>query len=318
MPSGNKVNLGNLAEVGIMFELVSFQVMQSPGAIYQPNASNLYISNFEVVGSPPNTSDSGFVSLLNSSIVASECALWMCVQAFEMSMVNPNQTQVVMQEFSQFRNSTAATTLGGTLGISTIPLQDIPSTMNPRPHGNYTVGLGAYSAFKAYLSPTFNGSVDLREESMISSSDVIEAIWTSTGDLDKWIKTVATSLTNAIRADKINGNQDAALNAVQDAFYNGQAYQLGYDVRWPWIILPVVLVVWSLIILVITMIKTARSSVRAWKGSPLAILFMDVDDQIKNAAFGQLGVHNGLQKSVGRIKVKMEADREGRWFFKRV
>ena len=88
--------------------------------------------------------------------------------------------------------------------------------------------------------------------------------------------------------------------------------------RWPWIILPVVLVVWSLIILATTMIKTARSPVGAWKGSPLAILFMDVDDQIKKAAIGQLGVHNGLQKSVGRIKVKMEADQEGRWFVKRV
>lgn len=88
--------------------------------------------------------------------------------------------------------------------------------------------------------------------------------------------------------------------------------------RWPWIILPVALVIWSLIILVTTMIKTAKSPVRAWKGSPLAVLFMDVDDQIKETAVAQLDVYNGLQRSVGRMKLKMETDQEGRWHFKRV
>ena len=317
MPSGNKANLTNFAgEYGLTYAPISFQVMQSPGAIYQQKGSNLYISNFEVVGGLANSSGLESVPWPNSSTVASECALWMCVQAFEMSMVNADQTQVVMQEFSQIKNANTVLVDGGL--FDNITFQDIPSTMNPRPDGNYTVGTGAYWAFQYYLSPTFSGSVSLRAESKVSSSDVIEAIWSSTADLDKWIKTVATSLTNAIRADKTNGNQNVTLDAVQDAFYNGQAYQLGYDVRWPWIILPVVLVVWSLIILATTMIKTARSPVRAWKGSPLAMLFMDVDDQIKKAAIGQLDVHNGLQNSVGRMKVKMEADQEGRWFLKRV
>lgn len=66
------------------------------------------------------------------------------------------------------------------------------------------------------------------------------------------------------------------------------------------------------------MIQTATSPVSAWKGSPLAVLFMDVDDQIKETAIGQLGIRDGLQESVGKMKVKMEADQEGRWFVKRV
>ena len=295
--------------------------MQSPGAIYRQNDSSLYISNFEVVGDVANSSGWASVSWPNSSTVASECALWMCVQAFEMSMVNANQTQAVqavMQEFSQFQNKTAVDMIDdGTPLYEPYTFQDIPGTMNPRPEGNYTVGWEAYYAFQNYLGTMFNGSILLFPNSMVPSSDVVEAIWSSAGDLDKWIKTVATSLTNAIRADKTNGKQNAALAAIEDAFYNGQAYQLGYEVRWPWIILPVAVVMCSLIILVATMIKTAKSPVRAWKGSPLAILFMDVDNQIKETAVGQLDVYNGLSNSVGRMKVIMEADREGRWFVKR-
>ena len=45
---------------------------------------------------------------------------------------------------------------------------------------------------------------------------------------------------------------------------------------------------------------------------------MDVDDQIKETAVGQLDVYNGLPKSIGRMKVKMETDQEGRRHLKKV
>ena len=314
MPSGNIANLTEPdSQAGSAPGVVILQVMPSPGAIYKQNDSNLYISNFEVVGSPASSRNPQYYPpWTNSSIVASECALWMCVQAFGSSTINANQTQVVMQEVSQGRNATALAQTGGNFTF-----QDIPSEMNPKSDANYTIGWEGWMAFRIYLEPMFNGSASSYPESRKASSDVVDALWSSTGDLDKWIKTVATSLTNAIRADKTNGNQDTTLEAIHDAFYNGQAYQLGYSVRGPWIILPVVLVVWSLIMLATTMIKTARSPVRAWKGSPLAVLFMDVDDQIKKTAVGQLDIYNGLPKSVRGTKVKLEADREGRWCFNR-
>ena len=315
MPSGNIANLTDFGNQYATNEAaVILQVMPSPGAIYKQNDSNLYISNFEVVGSPSSPLFPATVPWTNSSTVASECALWICVQAFGSSTINANQTQVVIQDFSQIRNTTAIAQ-----GHSSDPFtfHNLPSEMNPRPDANYTIGFMGWNAFQFYLGPMFNGSVSLWPASTKASSDVVEALWSSTGDLDKWINMVATSLTNAIRADKTDGNQDDNLEAKYDAFYDGQAYQLGYSVRWPWIILPTVLVVWSLIILATTMIKTARSPVRAWKGSPLAVLFMDVDDQIKKTAVGQLDIYNGLPKSVGGTKVKLEADQEGRWCFKR-
>ena len=318
MPSGNIANLTDYGKPnGVNKEgAVLFQVMPSPGAIYKQNDSNLYISNFEVAGSPSGPSErppSG--PWTNSTTVASECALWFCVQAFGSSTINANQTQVVLQEFSSVRNATAIMTVDTT---DPFTFQGIPSEMNPRPDASYTIGFLGWDALRLYLGPMFKGSVSSYVSSTKASSDVVEALGSSTGDLDKWIKKVATSLTNAIRADKTRDpDHHATLEAKHDAFYGGQAYQLGYSVRWPWIILPVVLVVWSLIMLATTMIKTARSPVGAWKGSPLAVLFMDVDDQIKKTAVVQLDIYSGLPKSVGGTKVKLEADEEGRWCFKR-
>ena len=172
MPSGNKPNLTDSgAPYYNIGDSVSFQVMESPGAIYQQNDSTLYISNFKVVGSPLGTPELEGVPLPYSSTVASECALWMCVQAFE---VNANQTEVVVQKFSQIKNATTAITQGG--DFANINFQDIPRTMNSSPYGNYTVGLGASRAFQSYLSPTFNGSLSVLADSTVASSDVIEAI----------------------------------------------------------------------------------------------------------------------------------------------
>lgn len=154
-------------------------------------------------------------------------------------MVNTTQTQVVVQEFSQVTNATTAIAQGG--DHDNITFVGIPTAMHPIDQGNYTVGLGAYRAFQSYLGHTFNGSLTQQEggTKIVDSNVVMEAIWSSAGDLDQWIKTVARSLTNAIRADE-DGNLQFDADAKD--FY-GQAYVLGYYVRWPWIVLPVVLVI---------------------------------------------------------------------------
>ena len=86
--------------------------------------------------------------------------------------------------------------------------------------------------------------------------------------------------------------------------------------RWRWIILPAVLVLSSLLILIVTIVKTARSPVQAWKGSPLALLFTDVDQDIRRRAEGRIDVYQSLEDSVGKIEVMMKNDEHGNWAFK--
>lgn len=313
MPSGMVANLTNLAEKGGSAWGTSFQVMQSPGAIYKKNDNRrLYISNFEVVGSTATTLSA---SWSNSSTVASECALWMCVQAFETNMLNSNQTQIVTEEFPSIDDSHAWNFTD--VMDNGYTFLDIPSTMNPRSNAKYKVDFDARTSLHAYLEPMFNGSVYLNDESTLPSSDVIDAMFSQARNLDEWMKNVATSMTNAIRSEKTNQIQLGFTKGEQDEVYKGIGFQLGYEVRWPWIVVPAALVAWSLMICVATIFRTAISPIRAWKGSPLAILFMDVDPKMRKDAAGQMDVCNGLVKSVGKTKVVMEADCEGNWSLKR-
>ncbi|CAD6583014.1 MAG: hypothetical protein ASARMPREDX12_001151 [Alectoria sarmentosa] len=183
----------------------------------------------------------------------------------------------------------------------------LPANMNPKPDSQYTVDFSALNSFRDFLSPLINGSVWFSLETYGPTSDIVQAVWNATStDLDAWMKNIALSMTNARRV----------IEPASNDVYNGTGYQLGVQVRWRWIILPAALVVSSLIILIVTIIKTARSPVQAWKGSPLALLLLDVDLDIRRSADGRMDIFNGLQDSVRKTKVMMKSDQNGNWAFK--
>ena len=241
-----------------------------------------------------------------SSIVAAECAMWFCVQAYDISVTTTQQTQF-SQNFSKVANINRGPVYAGS-PLPNFTFLDLPAEMNQRQDSQFNISLYSASSFMSFFNSTFSGNVSFDWGGTTTpSSDVIQAIWNATtGDLDVWIKNVALSMTNALRE----------FNSAPDDLYNGTGYQLGIQVRWRWIILPAVLVLSSLLILIVTIVKTARSPVQAWKGSPLALLFTDVDQDIRKRAEGRMEVYQGLDDSVGKIKVMMKNDENGNWAFK--
>ena len=229
----------------------------------------------------------------------------MCTKAFEAQTSNTFQSSGAVRNFSQVVNSSTNVGFDDTTNFTFV---DLPEYMNPISHANYTVGMMATKAFQSYLQPLFNGNITLDETSTSPSSDAVQAIWNASADLDSWIKNVADSMSNAVRT---------TTPATSD-IYNGTGYQLGIRVRWLWIILPAVLVVSSLMILIAAIIKTERNPVYAWKGSPLVLLFMDVDRDIRKRANGRMDTFNGIAKSVGETRVAMNSDKVGDWVFKAV
>ena len=152
-------------------------------------------------------------------------------------------------------------------------------------------------------------NVTLFAESSAPSSDFTLAIWNATStDPDASMKNVAHSMTNALRAfDPISNDLYS---------YNGTGYQPGVQVRWRRIILPAVLVMSSLLILIVTIVKTARSPVQAWKGSPLALLLIDVDQDMRKRVEGRMDTSDGLKDSVSKTRVMMKSGHDGNWAFK--
>lgn len=318
LPSGNTVNLTN---TNLTYDDLSntanstdqqavFQVVSNTQDTYTTTSYNdslsdrLFIAKFEAFGAPYDPSGIAAISgddlfsWSNSSTIASECALWMCVQTYNASQVDGIQTESITSEFSDL------------VGFNVAP-HSIDNYTFLQPYSSYTVSSIATDAITGYIQGTdyFDGEIQLEGTSQNPSSDFVQAIWYASADpggLNAWIQTLARTVTNVIRT---RAPQSSGL-------YNGKAYQLGVRVRWPWVILPTSLVLSSLIILITTIVKTARSPVRAWKSSPLALLFMEVDRDITERATGQANRLNGLQKSTGKIEVMMRTDEQGDWIIK--
>jgi hypothetical protein len=300
MPSGYTANLTNFAEIDMG---VGFQVFQSEGFHYPSNDTDtLYLSNWEAVGAPANSV--GGTQWQNQTTVASECALWMCVQSYDVPATFSVQLmQVVNESFSKID---AATRQAHAL-VNNISFLALPEDMNPPPNQTFSISGLALLSLTEYFATMFEGNITLNQAEQNPSSDPVQAIWAASADLDTWLQTVAGSVTNVIRTSSpANKNQ----------MYNGTGYRIAYDVQWIWISLPALLVASSVLILVTIMIKTARSPVQAWKGSPLAVLFMDVDRGIRYGALGQLDRHGGVEKRIGKTRVTLGREKDGSWIFK--
>jgi hypothetical protein len=187
-----------------------------------------------------------------------------------------------------------------------ITFSTLPANKSLGVHANYTFSYQAYIGFTTFLSPLLTGNTTFDAHDEISSSDWTQAIWEASPDLDQWINNLAVSMTNVVRAG----------TPALDPTYNGIASQLGVSVRWWWLALPVAMVVLSLIFLIITIAKIAQGRVGAWKGSPLTLLFSDVQYEAKDKVSDQMNRCDGLQQTVGRTKVVLECQPTGNWMFK--
>jgi hypothetical protein len=279
---------------------LGFAVKSGTGGKYNSSLNDkLYIANFDVVGAPYMSLAQGFS---NQTTKASECAMWLCVQAYNVSTRSNNQVQTTIQTFSSINS-----TLTDEGVYNNYTFLTLPAEMNATPNTNYSVSFLGAGGFHDTLSTMFNGTADLDLESSSAASDAVDAIWSASANLDPWIQRVALSMTNALRNSS---------GLPSHALYNGTGYQLGISVRWPWIALPAAMVVLSLVFLAMVMVQTARSPVASWKGSPLAFLFFDIDQEMKRSVLGHTDRFNGIKDTVSDAKVVLRGQPGGIWTFK--
>ena len=300
MPSGNVAVQQNFWSpwTAVLNGYAGFNVMSGPGAFYKANDSSIiYISNFDVFGAPYNSykppSDPPN-EWPNGPTVSSECALWMCIQILNVTTARSQQFQNSPIQLSKVVNSSLFPS------DTSVNLTFIspPPQYAPAHSPNYTVGAMAIEFFSAYLESIINGTIIVNLLSSMPSSDATQAIWNGSADLDAWIKNLALSMTNVVRTNN---------PAPADAFYDGTGFQLAIQIHWGWISLPALLVLASGLILGCAITQTGRNSVRAWKGDPLAVLFMDVDPNIKQRGITQMDEFEGLQDAVGSERVVLQS-----------
>lgn len=297
MPSGTKARIDNYPQSAEGSTVI--QAMQGNGSMYRKNDTDMaYLTTFDVVGGPL----AGY-----STLIAAECALWLCVTAWATITFNGNQSQVSFGEYPHLSNASFEPTFshnGSRYGFS-----DLPGNMNAQPNSSFTYAQDDYFALQDFLAPLLNGKVQLFEASPRYTNDVMQAVLqassvaNATAGLDAWIKRAAMSMTHAIRTD----------HPEHDDMYDGVGYQLGYNIDWRWIILPAILVILSPILLIATIVKTAKSTVPPWKSNPLAMLFTQPDRDLRGIMAGHMDDYKGFPNKIGKTNATLEKCSDGGW-----
>jgi hypothetical protein len=238
-----------------------FQMMTTKGTHYNASSTTVrYFVNFEAIGMTFEN-----IGWSNSLISASECALWYCVQAYNISMDSNVLNLTVIDTWNTIEDTSGQDISGNTHYNFT----NIPKHFNTNLNSSYYVGENSFLAIQNFLG--FSGLAQAGGGYTFSGT-YTEAVWNAwgkDGDLGTFIANLARSMTNNMRET----SSAAALD-----MYAGQAFQekLFIQVRWAWMVLPIVLVVFSVLFLVATMAETRRNQVKAWKSNALALLFLDV------------------------------------------
>jgi hypothetical protein len=298
LPSGQSTQLFNFVEHSIATGGgAGFQVIPSYlGSIFDREQSNrAYIMNLELFGLPFGFSirNPQYAPLPRGlNLTNTECALWMCVQAYNTTISSNIQHDEIVDVFDTANSTEWRLNLKQ---MAEFQLPTVPSSLDPANQTNFTVAYQAGRTLDHFFFENMKGNVSIGPVAYKTSSDLIYGAWNGSTNASAWIANLATSMTNVMRsADSVSRDQ-----------YNGSQYELTVTVRWEWLVFPAALVAASLVYLLVIMSQTAASPVHSWKGSPLTMLLFELDRDISQEAHGQVEKQGGLLKTIGGTKVRM-------------
>jgi hypothetical protein len=204
---------------------------------------------------------------------ATECKLDFCVKLLKTSTSFGNQQDSVSETWQQAitnKSSNRNTT------FLDLPSQFLPLNASIGNSfmidGSFLQGLEQTQLVSETNSVT--GNCNFSESIGYScSSDYVEGIQRAQ-DYNVYIENVATYLTDTMR-------QTAPANA-SDERYIGTAVQqiVVWRVRWPWIIVPALLLLISIVLFILTILSQSSPTPVPWKSDPLALLYCHVDERI--------------------------------------
>ncbi|KAI9654474.1 MAG: hypothetical protein M1821_006564 [Bathelium mastoideum] len=255
-----------------------------------------------------NVTSSG--SWPNASVEATECALYYCVNEYSSKAVNGSIVEYATELSSAKRSdaswqpaNTARWTshdplvfdshdsslnrtdlmLGNGFNVSQTSVDGINSFFqstfildNP---GRLDLSTGAHLNGIALVPPSSSGPPESTSNAVTQfMPDVMQAFYQSS-NLTDMFEDIAWSMTNAIRtgADSIDGNPSTVPG-------RGGILTTHYSIQWPWISLPITLIIVSYLFLLMGVYYCRKAQIGAWKSSSLAILARgsEAHDQFKD------------------------------------
>jgi hypothetical protein len=293
-PAGTSVNipinLGPDAE---------FRVAPTNGTLHHvDDTSKAYFSIFEMInlvhGSGEQVQFQGW-----------ECAMWFCVNAYDVTVANGKQNLTL-----KGTSSTTRIDFGQQFQTDYV-FMNLPNELEANPDVRFAITGNAMTALRDFMNVLTFGTVTNTFNTIECSSDWIEALWAGTSNLTDWMGKFTTSLTNEIR-------QQGQTKDPRASRYRGFAVQMApfVNVNWWWQIYPLGLIGLSLFYLFYTITVGAQDGISVWKGDSLPMLFCRIPDNIHEKVRDGMDVPDGLDERVGNTRVELLRDENGRWAFK--
>ena len=137
----------------------------------------------------------------------------------------------------------------------------------------------------------------------VATSNVIGA-FNASSNISMTMNNIATAMTNYFRD---SSNETVIGQAGQIELY--------VHVNWPWITLPVVLVLAGTTFLLLTIFETKRLGASVWKTSELALLFHGSEESYPDV--NASGQSSEMDNVAAGIKAKMAKTSSGKWILRR-
>ncbi|RMZ90473.1 hypothetical protein DV736_g2290, partial [Chaetothyriales sp. CBS 134916] len=276
---------------------------------YEKQSETPYnIANFEAIMIPW-----GGAPLANiTGPSAIECALWMCVQAYNVSVNLGRASQAIVHTWVDWK-------VANTTPWDSIEFTGMPKEFNVADNSSFQVSTAAlYSIKNAFnFSGNIRANYDLEP---MYSGDTSQSmgVAAAVGNWESWIQKVARSIGNDIRTNSRQPiitepyviGDEVISDPPPNPYYDGSAYitRPFIQVRWWWLTYPAAMIVASLVYLLLTMWQCRHHGAYIWKDHPLVLLSVALDHSIAEKAKGSLTRLGDLDQRIGDEKVVLEYD----------
>lgn len=189
------------------------------------------------------------------------------------------------------------------------------------PHCLYELSIISLQSIDNYLSLFFQGSVTSTAGGYPwdlvgppQAAKLFDAGNITLATINATFANVANSMTAYIR--QYNGTNNILPQSDNISTVNGQVYRTEtcVEIRWGYLVFPIILVASSLIFFVAMIIQTARlEGGHDWKSSPLPLLFHGLNDGIRERQEDLLRV-NEMQRTAAKTHVRLRRKYPG-WEF---
>lgn len=237
---------------------------------------------------------------------SNQCALYWCVQKFNVSISQGNMTSTLLDTFTA--NGTDFTPDTGDLDIE-VPAAFMQGTGHSG-SGFFKATQNVTSAFSNYFytSSQFTGSiyVDPLLHTSGQTTFLSYILPMSTPELSVAFGYLAGNMTNAIRMSNPVLANTASTGAAGKILQNVAKV----NVVWWWLFLPVAMLLLSLAFLIATIATSRKQGVMLWKTSPLASFYHPLTQEGREKLQNAQGLKE-LEALAEKVQVKGEMTEKG-------